>query len=112
MIIAIFARSFSPQNLYLQDYKIFMKRIVLLLFSFFLLISVNAQTKPPLKQVEGGGNFNLSQNDSLNKNTSNKDIKNADAKIEMYKIISRNNDTTFVDTTLTIYNEYKFNYFR
>lgn len=34
------------------------------------------------------------------------------ATIDMYKIISLKNDTTFVDTSLTIQREYKFNYLR
>lgn len=34
------------------------------------------------------------------------------AKIQDYKIISYSNDTTFVDTTLTIQKEYKYNYLR
>jgi len=34
------------------------------------------------------------------------------ATIDMYKIISFRNDTTFVDTSLTIQKEYKFNYLR
>ncbi|MBR9758572.1 MAG: putative porin [Algicola sp.] len=46
------------------------------------------------------------------KSTSNKNIKNKDAKIEDYLIISHKNDTTIVDTTLTIHKEYKFNYLR
>lgn len=35
-----------------------------------------------------------------------------EATIEMYKIISHKNDTTIVDTTLTIQKDYKFNYLR
>lgn len=46
------------------------------------------------------------------KSTSNDKIKNLDAKIEDYKIISYKNDTTYVDTTLTIYKDYKYNYLR
>ncbi|GAA3649296.1 putative porin [Flavivirga jejuensis] len=41
-----------------------------------------------------------------------KDPKDQKAKIQDYLIISRENDTTFVDTTLTIQKEYKFNYLR
>ncbi|GGD12527.1 putative porin [Hyunsoonleella pacifica] len=40
------------------------------------------------------------------------DDKEEKAKIQDYLIISHNNDTTFVDTTLTIQKEYKFNYLR
>ena len=46
------------------------------------------------------------------RSSSNSKIKNLDAKISDYKIISHKNDTTFVDTTLTINKEYKFNYLR
>ncbi|RYH73043.1 hypothetical protein EVU94_10225 [Flavobacteriaceae bacterium 144Ye] len=49
---------------------------------------------------------------SSNKSTSNKNIKNQDATIDLYKIISFENDTTIVDTSLTIKKEYKFNYLR
>lgn len=41
-----------------------------------------------------------------------KNIKQQKAKIQDYLIISAENDTTFVDTTLTIYKDYKFNYLR
>ncbi|MGX7666969.1 putative porin [Flavobacterium pedocola] len=34
------------------------------------------------------------------------------APVDLYKIISLDNDTTYVDTTLTIQREYKFNYLR
>lgn len=92
-----------------------MNRIILVLFSFFTIGFLNAQGRPPVKKFDVS-NQQLQPNDTLggglNKNTSNKDIKNADAKIEMYKIISRDNDTTYVDTTLTIYKDYKFNYLR
>ena len=58
----------------------------------------------------------LRLSDSLSRgsteSTSNKNIKNLDAKIEMYSIISHSKDTTIVDTTLTIHKEYKFNYLR
>jgi hypothetical protein len=39
-------------------------------------------------------------------------IKNSKAKIQQYKIISSRRDTTYVDTTLTIQKEYKYNYLR
>ena len=43
------------------------------------------------------------------KNTKPKDLK---ASIEKYLIINYKNDTTYVDTTLTIQKEYKYNYLR
>ena len=59
---------------------------------------------------------NVRINDSVSRgssqSTSNKNIKNLEAKIEQYLIISHRKDTTYVDTTLTIQKEYKFNYLR
>lgn len=46
------------------------------------------------------------------KSTSNKNIKNKDAKIEQYLIVSQARDTTIVDTTLNVKRDYKFNYLR
>ena len=88
-----------------------MNRIVLLLISFFSIVVVSAQTKPNLKRIEGGGNFNL-KSDSLRLENSKRILKNKEATIDLYKIISKEHDTTFVDTTLTIDKEYKFNYLR
>lgn len=47
-----------------------------------------------------------------NKSTGLKKIKNTKAKITDYLIISHNQDTTYVDTSLTIKKNYKFNYLR
>jgi len=47
-----------------------------------------------------------------NKSTGLKKIKNTKAKITDYLIISHNKDTTYVDTSLTIKKNYKFNYLR
>ncbi|RIA10585.1 putative beta-barrel porin [Flavobacteriaceae bacterium MAR_2010_72] len=44
--------------------------------------------------------------------TKSRGVKNTEAKIQDYKIISVENDTTFLDTTLSIKKEYKFNYLR
>ena len=89
-----------------------MNRIVLLLISFFVVGVLTAQVNPPLKQSNEGARFSIQENDSLNKNDSNKISKNDKATIDLYKIISFENDTTFVDTTLTINKDYKFNYLR
>ncbi|MEY8847790.1 putative porin [Psychroserpens sp. XS_ASV72] len=64
--------------------------------------------KPKLKQTQ-------IENDTLNtssRRSSANIIKNEDAKIEQYLIISSSRDTTYVDTTLSIKKEYKFNYLR
>ncbi len=46
------------------------------------------------------------------KSTTNKKIKDQKATIDLYKIISFENDTTLVDTTLSIKKEYRYNYLR
>lgn len=83
---------------------------------FVFLASSSVYGQRTLKTLEGGGGRpNTSKgigNDSLFDRGSKKIAKNTEAKIEDYKIISRKGDTTFVDTTLTIQKEYKFNYLR
>jgi len=92
-----------------------MNRIILVVFSFFIVGFVNAQDKPPVKKLKLQEK-NIEFNDSLGTralNTkSNRIIKNEDATIDLYKIISRENDTTIVDTSLTVYKDYKYNYLR
>jgi len=92
-----------------------MNRIVLVLFSFFTIGIVTAQVRTVKTKVDvEGKKFQL--NDSLNNSARVKAgggaVKNLEAKIEMYKIISKDLDTIIVDTTLTIYKDYKFNYLR
>jgi putative beta-barrel porin len=93
-----------------------MNRIILVLFSFFAIGLANAQDRPLRPDIKKEKSFNPRFNDSLgegeSRRKSSKTKKNEDAKIEDYKIISRENDTTYVDTTLTIYKDYKFNYLR
>ena len=92
-----------------------MNRIILVLFSFFTICLVNAQDKPirPLvKDKALDQRFNDSLVNGESRRQSNKIKKNVEAKIEDYKIISHESDTTYVDTTLTILKDYKFNYLR
>ena len=92
-----------------------MNRIILVLFSFFAISIANAQDKP-IKPIIKDKTLNPRFKDTLGNERSrgkgNKTVKKEEAKIEDYKIISRENDTTYVDTTLTIYKDYKFNYLR
>jgi len=89
-----------------------MMRLILVFFLVFLF-DANAQlNKPSKEQLES-----LREQDSLNPSLRQKSIgdkkgKEEKAKISDYLIISHQNDTTFVDTTLTIQKEYKFNYLR
>lgn len=48
----------------------------------------------------------------ISRDQKSKGVKSTKAKIEDYKIISFENDTTYVDTTLSLKKEYKFNYLR
>jgi hypothetical protein len=92
-----------------------MNRIILVLFSFFAISFTNAQDRP-LRPIKSDKSIDSKFGDSLGngerRRKNSKIKKNEEAKIEDYKIISRVNDTTFVDTTLTIYKDYKFNYLR
>ncbi|GAA3771884.1 putative porin [Corallibacter vietnamensis] len=90
--------------------KIFLAFFLLCLFNFGF-----SQTKPTLTNSPETIR-NLSTEDTLSRgstrSTSNEKIKNLDAKIEQYLIISAERDTTIVDTSLTIQRYYKFNYLR
>lgn len=95
-----------------------MSKIILALFLMLGVFNGFAQ-RPSYIEKQPANNSNsqdLRLSDSLSRgsteSTSNKNIKNLDAKIEMYSIISHSKDTTIVDTTLTIHKEYKFNYLR
>lgn len=85
---------------------------------FIVVVSfVHAQDKPVIKSgVIEKSDYQFKMDSTQNarqRNSSGKKIKkNSDAKIEMYKLISREYDTTYVDTTLSIDKEYKFNYLR
>ena len=72
--------------------------------------------KAPSQELDRGGNLqNSSITDSLMSkfgNRSTKLNKNPDAKIEDYLIITRENDTIAVDTSLTIEKYYKINFLR
>lgn len=78
---------------------------------FFTFIFCGVLTAQELRRIEGGfGGFNR-QTDSL----ANEEISvklNGKTKYTDYKIINRKYDTTYVDTTLTIQKEYKFNFLR
>ena len=73
------------------------------------------QDRPFTIDREKQKSINPRFNDSLSERMErkyNRGAKNIETKIEDYKIISHENDTTYVDTTLTIYKDYKYNYLR
>ncbi|WP_298530345.1 putative porin [uncultured Algibacter sp.] len=92
-----------------------MGRFVCVLLLVCFISNVNAQDKVTLN--EGESNENTIQNDSLapvKRMSSNKPEGEEDEvpKIQDYLIISHENDTTYVDTSLTVYKDYKHNYLR
>ena len=79
--------------------------VFLLVLIFFSLTSV-AQDKPQSRQNQvGQERLPEGENKSGKENSE-------PAPVALYKIISAKNDTTFVDTTLNIYKDYRFNYLR
>ncbi|MBT8274482.1 MAG: hypothetical protein KJO77_11800, partial [Bacteroidia bacterium] len=91
-----------------------MNRVNLFLISFFFLGIIQAQDRPILQKQDP--TIDPVTGDTLNrvsrKSTTNRNIKNLEAKIQDYKIISRANDSVYLDTTLSVQKEFKFNYLR
>lgn len=84
----------------------FMKKLLAVLFFGLYLLTVDAQI---MRAQEGGGVFKGDSTTFKNEVHIKLDGKTT---YTDYKIISINNDTTIVDTTLTIAKDYKFNYIR
>lgn len=92
-----------------------MYKLVLILFCLLFGATGFSQEKlRPKKSKELPNSFqsNTAQRDSISNRPSKKVAKNEKANIKDYLIITRENDTIQLDTTLTIYKEYKFNYLR
>ena len=84
---------------------------------FFIVIfflSFSFLSKAQIRTVDGGiGKLpnNSDPNDTLPKFNKNRDV-TAKAPIDLYKIYTLQRDTTYVDTSLTIQSEYKYNLLR
>jgi len=92
-----------------------MNKLVLVLFCILLGNTAFSQRKLTVGGAKGlpqGGDKGQFNRDSLSGKPSRKAVKNDEAKIKDYLIITRENDTIQVDTTLSIYKDYKFNYLR
>jgi len=93
-----------------------MKRIILSVILLVWFCGINAQEKRVL--TKESLDFKKDKDSLFSSSRNSEDFKNRKspkqqlAKISDYLIISQENDTTFVDTTLTIYKDYKFNYLR
>ena len=92
-----------------------MYKLVLIIFCFLLGNTAFSQErlKPQIsKELPTGFESKLGSLDSIPDRSSKKVVKNDKANIKDYKIITRENDTIQLDTTLSIKKEYKFNYLR
>ncbi len=90
-------------------------KIILVVFLLCFFSVARAQDKPSLSKEDQPTQYSGPINDTLRRggrSTSNKNIKSKDAKIKDYMIVSPQRDTTYVDTTLSIKKEYKYNYLR
>ncbi|WP_010518561.1 putative porin [Croceivirga radicis] len=92
-----------------------MKYNLIVFIAFLLISNFNwSQTKLPEKKEpldkKGDLNLNRSKKDSVNGKKKEKEVQ--DVTIANYKIINFERDTIFLDTTLNINKEYKFNYLR
>ena len=86
-----------------------MKKVLLVLILGFYFLNANAQ----MMQSQGARNNSTSnKNQSSNSNKSVKIKLSAKTKYTDYKIFNADNDTTIVDTTLTLKKDFKFNYLR
>ena len=86
----------------------YMKKVFSALFFWMFIFSANAQ----IKNVDRNNNNNLFKNDSTQFSNEVQFIFDAETKYTDYKIISIHNDTSVIDTTLTLKKDFIFNYLR
>lgn len=84
------------------NFALLMKHIFTFLL-FILTTSIFAQVDNELS---------INKSDTIKKSLRDKPKENPKAPINQYRIITLQKDTTYVDTSLTIYKEYKFNHLR
>ena len=83
-----------------------------LFYILLLLICSNSIFSQRLREQIEGGSLGNSKNDTLSSSNETKVILSGKTKYTDYKIFSHKRDTTYIDTTLTLQKEYKFNYLR
>ena len=91
-----------------------LKSFFVFLTLLFLSNDIDAQTLDPSKKLtrsDSDPRFSV-PNDSSSVGKKSKNVNNKVANINQYKIIDENNNIQYVDTSLTINKEYKFNYLR
>lgn len=92
-----------------------MKKRIVLTFCCFILALSTLYGQRKLSGNEKRENTFINENgeiDTLNNTGAKKVILSGKTKYTDYKIFSYNRDTTYIDTTLTLQKEYKFNYLR
>ena len=87
-----------------------MTKRFLLLFLFLLSLTVVAQKKDLMQARTAKTNKLVPKNTATDTTATKADAPKA--KIDMYKVVTLERDTTIVDTSLTIYKDYIFNYLR
>jgi hypothetical protein len=83
--------------------------LLALLISLFISTGLFSQRDLKLNQLK---QYSNKQSDSINTSRSTTVTLSGKTKYTDYKIISHKRDTTYIDTTLTLQKEYKFNYLR
>ena len=90
----------------------YMKKVLLVLFLVFYFVNASAQVMKMQGQGGGIGGNNMFKSDS-SKFNSKVDIKlSGKTKYTDFKMFSIDNDTTYIDTTLTLQKDFIFNYIR
>jgi hypothetical protein len=92
-----------------------MNKSLFFLSILIFLIAGSAFSQKTLSSSGGGNNFNalnVQQNDSINNSSNVKITLSGETNYTDYKVFSHKRDTTYIDTTLTLQKEYKFNYLR
>lgn len=97
--------------LHLLTKNFYMKSNILLALLISLFISTGLFSQRDLKRGKLK-QYSNKQSDSINTFSSTKVTLSGKTKYTDYKIISHKRDTTYIDTTLTLQKEYKFNYLR
>ena len=89
-----------------------MYKFALILICFAVTNPIFSQDRDELLKSKKLLNRTEFVSDSVGSRSSKNVVKNDKAKIYDYKIINRERDTVYLDTTLSIYKDYKFNYLR
>ena len=88
-----------------------MKHQKIFFLVFFAFLACSTVFSQAVRSRTGAGNFNGSQQDSVS-SVETKVILSGKTKFTDYKVISHKRDTSYIDTTLTLKKDYKFNYLK